>query len=168
MSRKQKKSSSPPKKSISLTSVQTLANRYARLRDCFGEEGTGCISCGLWFPFEKLHGGHFIPVSRKNSALRFNEDNIHGQCARCNTFLHANLANYYINLVSKIGRERVDYLMEHQYDIHPWSQEELQQLKDYYNGRLRDIAAGKDPRKSNQVLGMQDLFKGVDEADPRQ
>lgn len=77
-------------------------NAFIRRRDA---EHT-CISCGERKP---LQAGHFYSAGHY-SVLRFNEDNVHGQCMRCNYFLSANLIKYRINLIEKIGRERVENL----------------------------------------------------------
>ena len=52
---------------------------------------------------------------RKNDELKkcgihvkFNEDNVHSQCKRCNYFLSGNLLPYRDNLILKIGQERFD------------------------------------------------------------
>ena len=41
-------------------------------------------------------------------SVKFNEDNVHGQCKRCNYFLSGNLLPYRDNLILKIGQERFD------------------------------------------------------------
>lgn len=72
---------------------------YIRNRDA----GNPCISCGKYTTLQAGHfysGGHY-------SALRFDEDNIHGQCLRCNYYLSGNLNNYRINLEKKIGAEKL-------------------------------------------------------------
>lgn len=56
-----------------------------------------------------MHAGHFYAAGN-HSSVRFDEDNVHGQCAQCNTFLHGNLAKYQTNLTKKIGQERMTVL----------------------------------------------------------
>lgn len=131
-------------KKIKLATVQTLANRYARLRDTFGSSGTGCISCGKWFSFEDLDGGHFIPTTV--SSTRFDETNIHAQCHRCNRFLHGNIRGYFRGLEKKLGRERLDDL-EARATSHKWTQEELVKLREYYKEKIKAIERGEDPRE---------------------
>ena len=65
-----------------------------------------CISCGTGSPEQ---AGHFYSAGHYPS-LEFNEDNVHGQCVHCNYYEHANLILYRINLVKKIGIERVEQL----------------------------------------------------------
>lgn len=77
-------------------------HKFIRERD----KDQPCISCGQYTTLQAGHfysGGHY-------SALRFDEDNVHGQCLRCNYFLSGNLNNYRINLEKKIGTERLKQL----------------------------------------------------------
>lgn len=77
-------------------------NAYIRKRD----QGERCISCGTQPMSQAGHyysGGHY-------PRLKFNEDNVHGQCLPCNYFKSGNLIEYRKNLVKKIGLERVEEL----------------------------------------------------------
>ena len=136
-------------------SVQALANRYARLRDCFGSDGAFCISCGIWFPLEGLDGGHYRPTT--HSATRFREDNIWAQCHKCNRFLHGNLTGYFRGLEAKIGRPALDRLDAIPRD-HTWTRDELEELKVYYKEKINAIERGEDPT-SDTGLGLSDMFK---------
>ena len=131
-----------------LDSLQTIANRYARERDCFGDTGAACISCGKWFPFEELDGGHYIPATATHAALRFDERNINAQCHRCNRFLHANLRGYFRGLEKKLGRDGLDDL-EAADGPKKWTKEEIDELKLYYKRKLADLRAGIGPEPIN-------------------
>ena len=54
---------------------QSLANKYARIRD--ERLGRGCITCGT--KNAKWDGGHFLPTSTYSS-IRFYTLQIHKQC----------------------------------------------------------------------------------------
>lgn len=82
--------------------AQTVFNAFIRKRD----EGLPCISCGS---YNTAHASHFMSAGNYNY-LRFNEDNVHLSCVKCNTFLHGNLIEYRKRLIQKIGQERVEYL----------------------------------------------------------
>mgnify|MGYP003810450709 CR=1 FL=1 len=77
-------------------------NSYVRNRD----KDKPCISCGRW---TTLQAGHFYSAGHY-SALRFEEDNVHGQCKQCNYFLSGNLNNYRINLEKRIGKDKLEKL----------------------------------------------------------
>jgi hypothetical protein len=84
--------------------VQKVVNRYIRLRD----EGMPCISCGQ---HKKLQAGHYFAVST-HDGLRFDEDNIFGECGACNLFNQSHLIAYRDNLLERIGQERFDALYQ--------------------------------------------------------
>lgn len=77
-------------------------NAWIRIRD----SDQTCISCAK---DTTLQAGHFHSAGKHNH-LRFNEDNVHGQCLQCNYFLSGNLLNYRKNLEKKIGTERLEKL----------------------------------------------------------
>lgn len=104
--------------------TQRVVNDYIRDRDLLN--GEGCISCGranalAW------HAGHFRTVA-KASQLRYHPDNINLQCSECNTHQSGNTGPYRINLVTKIGSERVEKL-ESDNSIHRYTREELEALR---------------------------------------
>ena len=80
----------------------THFHKYIRNRD----RGKPCIACGR---YTTLQAGHFYSAGQHPS-IRFNEDNVHGECLQCNYFKHGNLINYSHNLIDRIGKERVDKL----------------------------------------------------------
>jgi len=70
-----------------------------------------CVSCGCSHSSE-FHAGHYMNAGN-HAELRYEEDNIHKQCSRCNTHLSGNLAMYRIELINRIGLERVEWLESH-------------------------------------------------------
>lgn len=112
------------------SSLQRLVNKFCRERD--KKAGLICISCQRK-PIDE--GGHFWAMG-SNSALRFNELNINGQCTQCNKWDHGNLLNYRLNLVKKIGKDKVEWLDQHHTDIKKWGREELTDLIKLYKEKL--------------------------------
>lgn len=84
--------------------AQKIFNTWIRQRD----KELPCISCGTGSP---ANAGHFYSEGHFKT-LRWNESNVHGQCIRCNHFLHGNLNSYRINLEKKIGKEALLILDE--------------------------------------------------------
>ena len=82
--------------------AQRHVNEYIRLRDA----GEPCISCGN---YRTLQAGHFIAAGSCDG-LRFDLDNVNGQCKKCNYFLSGNQLEYRKNLLKKIGLKRVENL----------------------------------------------------------
>ena len=92
-----------------ISKCQIIFNEFIRERDLSGCSHFKCISCGQIKDEKYLHAGHFYSVGYY-PGLRFDEDNCHGQCNHCNTFLHGNLIEYRDNLLFKIGAKRFEML----------------------------------------------------------
>lgn len=92
----------------SIPELKTLAtkvfNAWIRERD----KEAGCISCPNGKPEQ---AGHFFSGGH-NSGLRYNTDNVHGQCTRCNLYLSGNLLWYEQGILKRIGKERVHRLKD--------------------------------------------------------
>ncbi len=80
----------------------THFHKYIRNRD----RGKPCISCGR---HTTLQAGHYYSAGQHPS-VRFNPDNVHGQCLSCNYYKHGNLINYSNNLIDRIGQKRFQNL----------------------------------------------------------
>lgn len=104
-------------------------NRFIRIRDL----GADCISCDKKLTdIRYYHAGHYYSAGH-HSNLRFNENNVHGQCIECNTHLHGNLIKYRKKLENKIGAQELEELDEIAYLTKKWNREELLKLTKVYN-----------------------------------
>ncbi|ENG5919640.1 recombination protein NinG [Serratia marcescens] len=112
--------------------TQRAFNDYIRARD----EGSGCISCGSATATE-YHAGHFRTTAAA-SQLRFNEENCHLQCASCNVHHSGAITQYRINLITKIGTERV-MALENDNNPHRYTREELDAIRARYRAKLREL-----------------------------
>jgi len=127
------------KKTTSVPSLIKKATRvfngYIRKRD----EGKPCISCGS---YNTAHASHFYSGGHY-AGLRFNEDNVHASCVRCNTFLHGNLNEYRKRLVYRIGQERLEKLdlLAGQYKRqgYKWNRFLLQEIIDTYQQKAKEL-----------------------------
>lgn len=112
-----------------------MVNAYIRKRD----EGKPCVSCGQ---FKVLQAGHYYPVSGYDG-LRFNLDNIHGECARCNCFDESHLIHYGKNLLDRIGQERLDALNQAAADYkmngYRWTRAELNEINETIKIKLDEL-----------------------------
>jgi len=131
-------------KSISLPNlknkVQAVVNEYIRKRDSdFGY--FKCISCGKLKSIEFMDAGHYYST-KMYDGLRFNEDNIHGQCKYCNKFLYGNTVNYRDNLFFKIGPERFEKLKKaaekYKRDGYKWSMDELEKIMEEFKQKIKE------------------------------
>lgn len=82
-------------------------NKFIRDRDRDGDYFT-CISCSKTIKIagKNYHAGHFYSGG-KFRLLKFDEDNVHGQCEQCNVWgSNETGINYQVNLIKKIGEDR--------------------------------------------------------------
>lgn len=112
-------------------------NAYIRERD----KNKPCISCGS---FTDLQAGHFYPAGHYTS-LRFNEQNVAGQCVRCNYFLSGNQNEYRKGLIQRIGIEEVEKLdmLSGIKKVRKYSRFELELLIEYYKEKIKLIKTNK-------------------------
>ena len=123
-------------KSELLKEAQTEFNKYIRMRD--SAECLPCISCQRHHTGQ-YHAGHYRSVgATKNSTLRFNEDNCHLQCSACNNFKSGNAIDYRINLINKIGIDRVMMLEGPQEPV-KWDREDITMIKKTYRAKWKQL-----------------------------
>jgi len=116
-----------------LKKAEKACNAYIRARDA----GNGCISCGR-HDAEQWNAGHFISVGA-NRTLRFEEDNIHLQCARpCNKDKGGNSIEYRKALVKKIGVDRVEWL-EGWHPTVKRTREQVEAIEAHYKEKLKQL-----------------------------
>lgn len=112
--------------------AQTAFNAFIRERD----KDEPCISCGR-FHEGQYHAGHYRTTGA-NPELRFDEDNVHKQCAPCNNHLSGNIENYTPRLIEKIGQERFDRLMG-SHELPKWKREDYERIRDHYRAKLKEL-----------------------------
>lgn len=113
-----------------INDLQKIFNKWIRQRD----KGNSCISCGK--TGKKENAGHYRSVGG-NPELRIEPLNCHLQCEWCNTYLHGNLINYRINLIKKIGLEKVEWL-EGKHEYLKLSIPEMKELIIKYKLRIKE------------------------------
>lgn len=115
-----------------LRETQSIFNKFIRERD----KGKPCISCLNPNP-KKVNAGHYRSVGG-NPELRFEPLNVWLQCEYCNNYLHGNLINYRINLIKRIGIEKVEWL-EGVHEPKKYTIEELKYMKILYKSWLKEL-----------------------------
>lgn len=110
-------------------------NKFIRQRD--SEDGWfRCIACGEVKSTDKLHASHYMSAGH-NGMTRFDEDNVHGGCQKCNTFLHGNLIRYRENLVRKIGEDKIQRLESISRITKKWDRLELIEIIVTYKHKIK-------------------------------
>ena len=124
---------------MTLKKTQAWKNlsKYIRQRD------RKCFTCGA----EATEAGHFI---HRNAATFFNEWNVHGQCYRCNRFLHGNLGEYALRLEDKIGRKAIEELKKESQGIKRWSGKELKEIEKKYMSEIQINEKESKPKSRPQ------------------
>lgn len=115
-----------------LREAQTAFNTYIRERD----KNEPCISCQRYHAGQ-YHAGHYLSVGAMPE-LRFNELNCHKQCAPCNNHLSGNIALYRINLIKKIGMDRVEWL-EGPHELQKLDIDQIKAIKQKYKEKLKAL-----------------------------
>jgi hypothetical protein len=115
-----------------LRETQAVFNEWIRLRDA----ALPCVSCGRSHEGQ-WHAGHYRTVGA-NPELRFNPDNVHKQCAPCNNHKSGDIVNYRINLVKRIGLERVE-IVEGPHKPQRYTIEDLKTMKADYRALIREL-----------------------------
>lgn len=79
-------------------------HEYIRRRDADNSTGyCKCITCNKPIHFTESDAGHFI--GRQHLATRWNENNVHAQCRKCNRFEYGRQYEYSLSLGSDLAEE---------------------------------------------------------------
>ena len=120
--------------------AQAAFNRYIRLRD----KGKPCVSCGK--PHDgnpnSFDAGYYRSVGSAPN-LRFDENNVHGQCKHCNCYLSGNIVMYRQGLIGRIGLQVVEAIECDNAPRH-YSKDDLRELVRVYRQKARDLENGAD------------------------
>lgn len=114
--------------------AQTVFNRWVRLMD----RGMPCVSCG--HPDDgsrQRHASHYRPAGT-NPALRYEPENVHAACSICNNHKSGNLIAYRIELIRRIGIERVEWL-EGPHDLPHRTVHDFREIARKYAAMVREI-----------------------------
>lgn len=112
--------------------AQLVFNKFIRMRD----KDELCISCKQ-IP-KKVNAGHFYNANNHWN-VRFDEDNVHVQCERCNSYLSGNLIEYRQNLLTKIGLERFGQLEAKARVTRKFTKDELKELIKKYKKKVSEL-----------------------------
>lgn len=115
-----------------LKEAQAAFNAYIRARDA----DQPCISCGRHHTGQ-WHAGHYLSRGARPE-LAMHPDNCHKQCAPCNTHLSGNLVLYRVNLINKIGLDRVEWL-EGPHEPLKLTVTDIKSIRDHYRALARQL-----------------------------
>ena len=98
----------------------TLFSAFIRKRD------KKCFTCGG----KVENAGHWKHGHTKAGFL--NEDNVHGQCIRCNLHLSGNLGEYTLKMTKIHGVEKANKMWKEFSKDHNWTRSELIEIINKY------------------------------------
>lgn len=107
-------------------------NAYIRERDAH----LPCVSCGCCHAAE-WHAGHYMSVGAR-SELRFDEANVHRQCADCNIARAGHHGAYRTTLLGRSGPAEVERL-EGFTSPRKWTEGELREITHAYTAKLAEL-----------------------------
>ena len=115
--------------------LETVVNKFIRLRD----KDLPCVSCDAPAGTYTMSAGHYFPAG-SNKSVRFDVDNIHGQCwFNCNKNQHGNLSEYLPRLIKRIGQQRFDELEMRKNTPAHYSIPELIEMKVNFKEKVRKL-----------------------------
>jgi hypothetical protein len=84
--------------------------------------------------------GHYYSTSQcPQPSMVFNEQNVHGQCIRCNMFLEGNRQGYLKGLLKRYGKDYVGSLeITKMLRQSIWGDFEYDQMIKLYTGKVKD------------------------------
>lgn len=113
--------------------AQQVFNSFIRKRD----SGKHCISCDSKL-IGKFDAGHYFNANN-HWAVRFDENNVHGQCVQCNQHKHGNLIEYGVRLEKLIGPDEFAILREDAYKLRKFTIDELKGIIAEYKRKLKEL-----------------------------
>lgn len=116
-----------------LKEAQSVFNKFIRLRD----KDQPCISCGRYHQ-GKYDAGHYRSVGACPE-LRFCEINCFRQCVPCNQHKSGNIIEYRINLVKRIGADKVAWLERQDHEPKKYTIEDCKEIIKYYKAKIKEL-----------------------------
>lgn len=113
--------------------AQQAFNAYIRERDY----SLPCVSCGRHHKGQ-YHAGHYRTVG-SSPELRFEPLNVAKQCCPCNSHKSGDIVNYRIELVKRIGADKVAWL-EGPHEPKRYTIDDLKGIKRLYRAKAKELA----------------------------
>ena len=125
-------------KSDYLNICQKVFNTYIRTRD----KQKNCVSCDKKL-VGKYDAGHFFSVGAYPN-LRFNENNVFGQCVHCNRDKHGNVKEYDLRLQNILSKEDYNQLLNDRNKPALLGIEDVKELIAIYRVKTKELLNGKN------------------------
>ena len=110
---------------------------YIRKKDATFQGYNRCVSCGKTDLWQNLDAGHFIHGVTKPTY--FEENNVHPQCRKCNTYLSGKLIEYTLYMLRTYSKEEIDRLRELSFKTKRWTKKELEEIEKEYKKKFNEL-----------------------------
>jgi len=114
-----------------------LMQKLVRMKAANDDGYVTCVTCGVVKHWKEMQGAHFI--SRRWTATKILEENIHPCCPCCNGPLRGNLQNYTLYMIDTYGREFVDELLLLKHDSRKYYRNEVEEIKKELRGQIAEL-----------------------------
>lgn len=114
--------------------AEKVFNLWIRLSNADINGNCKCFTCDAAGHYKTVDAGHFIA-----NKLDFHEHNKHPQCVKCNRWLHGNLIEYTLRMITLYGEEYVNELRRQATQIKKYSVDELLAIEKEYKQRIKEI-----------------------------
>ena len=115
-----------------------LLQKLVRMKAADDNGWCRCVTCGNYWHWKNMQGGHFI--SRRYTATKLLEENIHPQCYGCNGprakdgIVTVEYTNY---MTDTYGREFVDELLVLKNTTKKYTREEIAQISAEFKEQIK-------------------------------
>ena len=123
--------STKPKKQKTVAKLReeaaVLLQKLVRMKAADENGLATCVTCGKRQHYKDMDGGHFI--SRKWTATKLVEENVHPQCKGCNQYASGRHDDYSLYMVDTYGIEMVRELNDKKRELCKQNRIELEDIK---------------------------------------
>ena len=111
-------------KSYINNTADAVYSQYVRIKEADINGYCTCVTCGKIGKWnDDMDAGHY--VERDRWATRFNDSNVHPQCASCNRFKGGRKAQYTLYLTNRYKRGIIEKLVRESQKVKTFTLDEL-------------------------------------------
>ena len=121
--------------------LDSIFSKFIRMRDADDSGMATCISCGAVKKWREGDAGHFI--SRGKMSTRYDEQNVHFQCKKCNIFRNGEQYLYSLALDRKYGEGTAERIYLESNKTKKTSIGELRRMIKHYTRKVDEITKQK-------------------------
>lgn len=118
--------------------ADSIFSTFIRLRDSDKKGYVKCPLCWAKVHWKKAQNMHFI--TRGCRFYRYDEDNCHAGCMRCNVILNWNYIAYTRYMQNRYWIQAVDHMIAESKKIHKLATSEIETIIDKYTNKIIKFA----------------------------